>query len=117
MNAKRLRALCVELYKTINNLNPNFMRNLFKLQFTNRPVREKYQMNIIIPEFNQVYYGESSFRAFSPKLWNSLSHHIKSSENLVEHSSGEPCLCKVCNCSYKLIFRFNVDILLLLKLF
>ena len=24
MNVKRLRALCVELYKTINKLNPNF---------------------------------------------------------------------------------------------
>ena len=59
MNAKRLRTLCVELYKAINNLNSNFMRNLFKLQFTSRPVREKYQMNMIIPEFNQVYYGEN----------------------------------------------------------
>ena len=43
--------------KTINKLNPNFMRDLFKLRFTNRPVREKYKMNMIIPEFNQVSYG------------------------------------------------------------
>ena len=37
MNVKRLRALCVELYKTINKLNPDFMRDLFKLRFTDRP--------------------------------------------------------------------------------
>ena len=36
---KRSRGLCVELYKTINKLNPNLMRDLFKLRFTNRPVR------------------------------------------------------------------------------
>ena len=41
MNVKRLRAICVELYKTINKLNPDFMREAFKLPFTNRPVREK----------------------------------------------------------------------------
>ena len=46
-NVKRLRALTIELYKTINKINPNFMRNLFKLRFTNRPVREKYKMHMI----------------------------------------------------------------------
>ena len=29
MNVKRIRALCVELYKTINKLNPDFMRDFF----------------------------------------------------------------------------------------
>ena len=32
MNVERLRALCTELYKTINKLNPNFKGYLFKLQ-------------------------------------------------------------------------------------
>ena len=105
MNVKRLRALCVELYKTINKLNPEFMRDLFKLRWTNRPVREKYKMNMIIPEFNQVSYGKKSLRTFGPKLWNSLPYHVKSSENLesfkrtIKHWNGELCLCKVCNCS------------------
>ena len=91
--------------KTINKLNPDFMRDLFKLRFTNRPVREKYKMNMIIPEFNQVSYGKKSLRTFGPKLWNSLPYHIKSSENLesfkrtIKHCNGERCLFKVCNCS------------------
>ena len=105
MNVKRLRPLCVELCKTINKLNPDFVRDLFKLRFTNRPVREKYKMNMIIPEFNQVSYGKKSLRTFGPKLWNSLPYHIKSSENLesfkrtIKHWNGERCFCKVCNCS------------------
>ena len=101
MNAKRLRALCVELDKTINTLNPNFMRDLLKLRFLNRLAREKHKMNMIIPEFNQVTYGKKSLRTFGPKLWNSLSYHIKSSENLesfkrtIKHWNGERCLCNI----------------------
>ena len=35
MNVKRLRFLCVEIYKTINNLNPSFMKHIFELRETN----------------------------------------------------------------------------------
>ena len=28
MNIDRLRILCIEIYKTINNLNPDFMKDL-----------------------------------------------------------------------------------------
>ena len=58
------------------------MRDLFKLRFTDRSVPEKYKMNMIIPEFNQVTYGKKSLRTFAPKLWHSLPYHIKSTENL-----------------------------------
>ena len=54
MNVKRLKTLYLELYETINKLKPNFIRDLFKLRITNRSVREKYRMNMIIPEFIQV---------------------------------------------------------------
>ena len=40
MNVNRLRLLCIEIYKTINNLNPEFMRDLFSLRETSRPIRE-----------------------------------------------------------------------------
>ena len=73
MNVKRLRALCVELYKTINKLNVNFMRDLLKLRFTSRPVRKKYKMNVIIPEFNHVSYGKNTLRTIGPKPWNNLA--------------------------------------------
>ena len=105
LNVKRLRVLCVKLYKTISKPSPNFMRDIFKLRFTNNPVREKQKMNMIIPQFNQVTCGKKSLRTFGSKLWNSLPYHIKSSENLepfkrtIKHWNGERCLCKVCNCS------------------
>ena len=38
MNVNRLRILYTEIYKTINSLNPNFMRDLFSLRKTIRLV-------------------------------------------------------------------------------
>ena len=38
------------------------MKDLVKLRFSNRPVREKYQINMIIIKFNQVSYGKKSLR-------------------------------------------------------
>ena len=48
MNVNRLRVLCTEIYKTINNLNHDFMRDLFSLRETSRLVREKYMLNLNI---------------------------------------------------------------------
>ena len=45
MNVKRLGFLCVEIYKTINNLNLSFMKQIFELRENNRNVREKYGLN------------------------------------------------------------------------
>ena len=82
MNVNRLRILYTEIYKTINNLNPEFMRDLFSLRETSRLAREKYMLNLNIPVHNQVTFGSKSLRVFGPNVWNSLPYHIKSSENL-----------------------------------
>ena len=41
MNLKRTRSLCTEIYKIVNNLNPEFMKILFKVRKTNRAPREQ----------------------------------------------------------------------------
>ena len=103
MNVKRLLLLCVEIYKTINNLNPSFMRQIFELRETNRNVREKYRLNSNIPSYNQVTFGKKSLRIFGPKIWNSLPYHIKSSKNfetfktVIKNWDGVYCRCVVCN--------------------
>ena len=52
MHLERLRALCTELYKTINKLNPNLrsMGDLSKLRLTIK----KYILKTIISDFKQV---------------------------------------------------------------
>ena len=57
MNVRRLSTLCVEIYKTLNDLNPSFMNNLFKLKINGREVRDKYKLNLDISKWNQKAYG------------------------------------------------------------
>ena len=49
MNLRRLRTLCIEIYKTLNDLNPSFMDDIFKLKINGREVRDKYKLNLDIP--------------------------------------------------------------------
>ena len=68
--------------QTINNLNPEFMKNLFKVRKTNRAQREQYKLNLEIPKSNQVSFGPASLRIQGPRVWNALPFQIKSKENL-----------------------------------
>ena len=34
MNVNRLRSLCIEIFKTLNNINPAFMNEIFELRKT-----------------------------------------------------------------------------------
>ena len=99
---RNYRTLCIEIFKTINNLNPTFMNGIFRLRANNRPTREKYKLNLEIPEINQVRFGTKSLRYLGPKIWNSLPYHIKSSENLIKFRNiikewnGANCQCTLC---------------------
>ena len=59
MNVRRLRTWYVEIYKTLNDLNPSFMNNTFKLKMNGREVRDKYKLNLDIPKWN-IKFGYKS---------------------------------------------------------
>ena len=82
MNVRRSRTFCVEIYKTLNDLNPSFMNDIFKLKINGREVRDKYKLNLDIPKWNQKTFGYKSLKVLCPKIWNSLPYHVKFSENL-----------------------------------
>ena len=48
----------------------------------NLGAREKYKLNLEIPKPNQATLGTRSLRRYSPKKWNALPYHIKTSDNL-----------------------------------
>ena len=102
MNVRRLRTLCVEIYKTLNDLNPSFMNNIFKLKINSREVRDKYKLNLDIPKWNQRTFGYKSLKVLGPKIWNNLPYHVKSSDNLdtfknlLKDWDGNLCKCNLC---------------------
>ena len=125
MNVKRLRFLCVQIYKAINSQNSSFMKQIFELQEPNRSVREKYLLNLNIPNFSQVTFGKKSLRIFGPKTCKSLPYHIKSSKNLesfktvIKNQDGVNCKRVICK-KFQSIFLVLVSLsffLFLTKIF
>ena len=82
MCTNRLRILCIEIFKSINNINPTFMKEIFNLRITDRPIRECYRNNLELQTFNQVTFGKNSLRVYGPKVWNGLPSNIKVLEDL-----------------------------------
>ena len=70
MKVNRLRSLSIEIYKSINNVNPTYMNDIFKLTKTSRAVRSNYKLNLEVPTLNQVSFGDKSLRYYGPKSWN-----------------------------------------------
>ena len=52
INGRLKRYLWVEIYKTLNDLNPIFMREIFETHQTKRAVSERYKINLEIPRVN-----------------------------------------------------------------
>ena len=77
MKIVRLYCLCLETYKTINSL----ITDIFKLSNSKKSKQNALNLNVTRP--NQVKYGDRSLRVLSPKIWNNLSSHIKSTARKV----------------------------------
>ena len=97
----RLRTLCVEIYKILNELNPSVIKNIFTVKETDRLTREQYKLNLDTPPYNQMTFGYNSLGIFGPKIQIKLPYHIKSSENLIclkeliENWDGTRCSYKI----------------------
>ena len=84
------------------NINPAYMNEIFKLRKISRAVCSNYKLNLDVPTINQVSFGGKSLRYYGPKIWDLLSFHIKSSENLetfidiIKNWNDVSCKCKVC---------------------
>ena len=67
MNIKRMRNLATEMFKTINNLNLPFLKEIFK-------IKKKPMVNsndIINKTHNTATYGDKSLTVLGPTIWSS----------------------------------------------
>ena len=82
MEIKRLRNLATEIFKTVNNLDPSFMKNIFTSKENARVPN-----NMVVKSHNPATYGDKSLMALTPKIWNALPQKIKSEtyKKFMEH--------------------------------
>ena len=67
MSIYRLRSLCIEVFKTINELNPSFMKDIFQLRINGRPVRTQNINNLTVETRQTVTFGTNSISYLGPK--------------------------------------------------
>ena len=73
MDIKRLRTLETEIFKTLNDINPNYMKEIFYLSLHEK--HKKY--DLFVHRRNTTNYGNHSLSVFGPYIWNSLPEEIK----------------------------------------
>ena len=97
MKVKRVRKLALEIFKTLNNLNPEYMKEMFyeTTNLTHRP------FNIKVNQNNTTKYGNKSLRSLGPHIWNSLPKQIKEEtdynkfKNYIDKWFGAKFKCKL----------------------
>ena len=67
MTTQRLRSICLEIYETLNQLNSEFMLNIFKLSSSNRAARKQYLLNLENIRPHEVKFSEKNLRALGCK--------------------------------------------------
>ena len=86
METKRIPTMVYEIFKTINNLNPVFMKDIF--HYSPNVTRKKH--NLYIHTQNTTKFGNKSLRAFGANIWNtlpescSMPEYIKSTTSLLK---------------------------------
>ena len=77
MKTRRLRTLVAEIFETLNEINPPYMKNIFTPK-GNSKVRSN---DIINKRINTSRFGTQSLRSLGPKIWNNLPSKIKSEKS------------------------------------
>ena len=98
MKIRRIKTLAIEIFKTVNELNPNFMKSIF----TSRTDSRVRLFDLLVKNRNTEKYGSKSLMAQGPKIWNALPENIKKETSLskfkeyIKSWSGPICKCKMC---------------------
>ena len=101
INIDRLRCLYIEIYKTLNDLNASFMKEIYEKRDENRVTRDRYKLNLNISRRNHVTFGAKSLKVCEPKIWNTLpvnnktAENLKGFKNLIKTWNGVSCNCIV----------------------
>ena len=99
MEVRRFGTLALETFKTLNDLNPAFIKNLF----AKREVSKRRKNNLKIPNRNTVKYVDKSIRSLGPHIWNGLPEKFKNETSYDKFKKylntcyGPKCTCSLCS--------------------
>ena len=96
LSAYRLYFLAIEVYKSNNNTNPDYINKLFHSRNIPYALRDCSKYNQT--KFNTMKYGFKSFSYYGARLWNNMPVHIKESENIHIFKRRMKDWCQTADC-------------------
>ena len=102
IHVQSVRTLALEVYKTLNNLNPVFVKDYFVPKTTGHNIRLKNPLDI--PKSRTTNNCIISLIFQGPKIWNSLLESIKTAQNTRQFKNliktwflENKCACSFCS--------------------
>ena len=95
-----LRCMAIEVYKCVNNMNPQYLNEMFTLKKCPYDLRDNSLLER--PAARLTNYGLKSFKSYGAKIWNLLPATYKMGvsfdtfKNMIKTWSGPTCKCSVC---------------------
>ena len=97
IHQKHLRFFATEIYKSLNSLNPEFMKDFFPFKNTSYNFRKGNLL--VLPQAKSTYFGTNSLLFRGSLLWNSLPVTIKNKKSLDVFKSNLKSFGNIdCNC-------------------
>ena len=101
---KQHKNLAIEIFKTLNNLNPSYMKSIFTKNENPYRLRDnsRHVNDLLVSNYKAFTYGECSLRVLGPKIWNALPNEFKNAKSLytfkqlIKTWDGPTCSCKMC---------------------
>ena len=101
---KQHKNLAIEIFKTLNNLNPEYMKDIFVKNESPYQLRDnaRHTNDLKIHRFKGFTYGSCSLINLGPMVWNALPNEFKYAmtlskfKMLIKTWDGPRCTCKMC---------------------
>ncbi len=70
-----LKAIACEVFKSLNDLNPSFMKEMFEKKDVVYDLRNPH--HLYRPIFKKITYGKNTFKYYGSHIWNLLPNDLK----------------------------------------
>ena len=92
MHVSRLRVLYIEVFKTLKNINPSFMHDIFKIKSSVYSSRNPNDLQHYRP--NQVAFGSNSLRSLGP-CWGYVGAQVDEAVDITSRTMNACVVCKI----------------------
>ena len=99
MEIRRLRVLALEIFRSVNKLNPvSYLQSLFEKNKNSL----RYKDDLKVPIQSSVTFRDKSVRVLGPRIWNMLPAKLKRKtlyrkfKTQINNWFGPKCNCSAC---------------------